>query len=126
MALQFFGGVSNFSRGGGVSNFSGVSNFGGVFPIFLGGGYFKFFFIQIFFIQIFLNSNFFSSKFLLGCPPPDMVTEQPVRILLECILVLLTFNVITIRNSSCGKVMFSRSVCHSVQGGTCMVGGMYG
>ena len=52
--------------------------------------------------------------------PPDMTNEQAVRILLECILVYLIITIvflctnlcliiITVRNSSCGKVMFSQA-----------------
>ena len=56
--LQFFGGVPPIFRGGGVSKFSGVSNFLGV------------------------------SKFSGGVPRHwNMVNVRPVRILLECILV---------------------------------------
>ena len=35
--------------------------------------------------------------------------------------------IITVRNSSCGKVMFSQAcVKNSVQGGACVAGGMHG
>ena len=74
--LQFLG-VSNFF--GGLQFFWGVSNFGG--PQFGGGN-----------SNFFLNSNFFSNffpqkKFFWDASPLDTVTERPVHILLECILV---------------------------------------
>ena len=73
----FFGaGVSNFS-GGVVSNFSGgvVSNFsGGWSPIFLGG------------LQFFGGSPIFRGGVLR-----NTVNVRPVRILLECILVIVNF-----------------------------------
>ena len=75
--LQFFRGVvSNFS--GGVSNFSGgvrgTPNFGG----------------GEFFFHFFISAFFFGDTLY---PPPrsrvkHMVNERPVRILLECILVM--------------------------------------
>ena len=93
---QIFGGVShpNF-RGGVCSKFSGgVSdpNFrGGCLTQILGGmsaqnfqgGCLKFFFF-------FFSNNFLRKKILLGCTasPPETVNARPVRILLECILVL--------------------------------------
>ena len=75
--LQFFGGSPIFGGGGppifwgvsnfpGVSIFQGVSNFSGVSPIFRGSPIFQ------------------------GGLHRNMVNIQPVRILLECILVLLS------------------------------------
>ena len=81
-----FGGVSNFSGGrspifrGGVSNFSGgVSNFSGGLQFF-----FSFFF------------NFFPpQKIFWDAPhPPETVNARPVRILLECILVMTYFHIV--------------------------------
>ena len=75
-------GVSNAFQGGSPI-FWGVSNFG--------GGLIQFFFyIQIFFlIQNFFSNFFPPGNFFWDAPPSqlDTVTERPVRILLECILV---------------------------------------
>ena len=84
--LQIFGGCL---FGGVPPNFRGVS-FGGVPPIFQGVP------------PIFRGVSFFleggSSKFSGGVLPRNTVNVQPVRILLECILVLDDFHLITCFN----------------------------
>ena len=72
------GGGGVWSRG--VSNFLGVSKFSGGLQFF--GGSPNFFFFQIF------PQNFFWDA---PTPPPETVNARPVRILLECILILQKF-----------------------------------
>ena len=89
--LQFFGGLSKFSKGEGVSNFLGglqiwgVSKFSGGLQIFGEGGWF----LQIFWgVSKFLGGL----QFFRGGFHRNTVNVRPVRILLECILVLLFFS----------------------------------
>ena len=106
---NFFGreGAGGLVPGGGSPIFQGGLQFFKGSPFFQGspifGGVNSNFFIQIFLIQIFLIQFFFNSNFFpkissgMHPLPPDMVTERPVRILLECILVVVLFPLLKLK-----------------------------
>ena len=93
--LQIFGGVPAPNSGGCL-----LQIFGGPAPNFRGGSCSKFsggMFWNFFFFQFIYPPK----KILLACtspphppPPPETVNARPVRILLECILVLKKFRVL--------------------------------